>query len=149
MDHVFKEIIYLIILICKNVGGIIIREAIFKVADEKDWGFINGVHGLGINRNVAKLITYLKDVEESSSRDIEMATDLRQPEVSIAMGTLRDMGWISERDVKGSGKGRPTKIYALRATIEEIVEHYETEKNRESARTIEAIQRLKELSLAL
>jgi predicted transcriptional regulator len=95
------------------------------VADEKDWAFINGLQSLGANRNAAKLITYLKDVEEGSSRDIEMATDLRQPEVCVAMGILRDMGWISERDVKGIGKGRPQKIYALRATIEEILEHYE------------------------
>lgn len=116
------------------------------MADEKDWEFINGLQILGVNRSVAKLITYLKDVEKGSSRDIEIATDLRQPEVSIAMGTLRDMGWLSERDVKGSGKGRPHKIYALRATIEEIIEHYEAEKNQESVRTIMAIQRLKELS---
>jgi predicted transcriptional regulator len=119
------------------------------VADEKDLEFINGLQGLGINRNVAKLITYLKKVDEGSSRDIEMATGMRQPEVSIAMGTLRNMKWISERGVKGIGKGRPTRIYALRATIEEIVEHYEAEKNQESARTIEAIHRLKELSPAL
>jgi len=116
------------------------------VADEKDWAFINGLQSLGLNRNAAKLITYLKEVEEGSSRDIERFTDLRQPEVSIAMGTLRDMGWISERDGKGIGKGRPQKIYALRATIEEIIEHYEAERIKESTRTIEAIQRLKELS---
>jgi predicted transcriptional regulator len=119
------------------------------VADEKDWEFINGLQGLGVNRNVAKLITYLKEVEEVSSRDIEMAMDLRQPEISIAMRTLRSMEWLSERDVKGSGKGRPTKIYALRPTIEEIIEHFVAEKNQESAKTVEAIQRLKELSPVL
>jgi predicted transcriptional regulator len=37
----------------------------------------------------------------------------------------------------------------LRVTIEEIIKHYETEKNQESTRTIEALQRLKELSSAL
>ena len=119
------------------------------MADEKDWEFINGLQGLGINRNVAKLITYLKDVDEGSSRDIEIATDLRQPEVSIAMRTLRTKGWLSEHDVKSPGKGRPMKIYALRATIDEIIEHYEAEKTQESGRTIEAIQRLKELSSVL
>jgi predicted transcriptional regulator len=55
---------------------------------------------------------------------------------------------LSEHDVKGSGKGRPQKVYALRATIEEIIEHYEAEKKQESSRTIDAIQRLKELSSA-
>jgi predicted transcriptional regulator len=116
------------------------------VADEKDMEFIEGLKSLGVNRNVAKLITYLKDVDEGSSRDIEIATDLRQPEVSIAMRTMRSMGWLSEHEVKSPGKGRPMKIYALRATIEEIIEHYEAEKKQESAQTIEAIQRLKELS---
>ena len=119
------------------------------MADEKDLEFIEGLQSLGINRNVSKLITYLKDVENSSSRDIEIATGMRQPEVSIAMGTLRNMGWISERDVKIPGKGRPMKIYALRATIEEIVKHYESEKNSEATKTMQAIQMLKELSPAL
>jgi predicted transcriptional regulator len=130
----------------KNAGGIIVREVTIKVADEKDFEFAEVLQSLGVNRNVAKLITYLKEVDEGSSRDIEMATGMRQPEVSVAMGTLRDMGWLSEHEFKNPGKGRPQKIYALRATIEEIIEHYEAEKNQESARTIEAIQRLKELS---
>jgi predicted transcriptional regulator len=38
------------------------------------------------------------------------------------------------------------KIYALRATIEEIIGHYEAEKTQESARSTEAIQRLKEIA---
>jgi predicted transcriptional regulator len=112
--------------------------------------FIEGLQSLGINRNVAKLVTYLKDVDECSSKDIEVATGLRQPEVSIAMRPLREQGWISERDVRnpGMGKGRPKKFFSLSTTIEEIIEHYEAERNQESARTIEAIQKLKELSSA-
>jgi predicted transcriptional regulator len=117
------------------------------VANKKDWALIEGLHSLGVNRNVASLITYLKNVKEGSSRDIERFTSMRQPEVSIAMRTLREMGWISERDVRSPGVGgRPMKMYALHATIEEILEHYEAKKNQESTRTIEAIQRLKELS---
>ena len=129
----------------KIVGGTIIREATINVADETDWAFVEGLRSLGVDRNVARSITYLKDVKEGSAKDIEMATGLRQPEVSIAMRTLREMGWISEHEVKNSGKGRPMKIYAMLVTIEEIIEHYEAEKNQESARTFEAIQRLKKL----
>ena len=73
----------------QSVGGIIIRETTINVADEKDMEVIEGLRCLGINRNVAKLITYLSNVKESSSRDIEIATGLRQPEVSIAMRPLR------------------------------------------------------------
>lgn len=112
--------------------------------------FVEGLLSLGVNKNVASLTTCLKNVKKGSSKDIEMFTGLRQPEVSVAMGTLRNMGWISEDEFKNTGKGggRPLKIYALRAAVEEIIGHYEAEKNQESARTIEAIQRLKELSSA-
>jgi predicted transcriptional regulator len=97
---------------------------------------------------VACVITFLKDQNERSSRDIEVATGLRQPEVSIAMQTLRERNWLTEHEIKSSGKGRPLKIYALRATIDEIINYCETEKSREFVRTSEAIQRLKELNSA-
>ncbi len=99
-------------------------------------------------RNVASIIIYLIEAKEGSSRNIEMATGLRQPEVSIATKTLREMGWITEHDVKGNGKGRPLKIYSMRTGIDEIIRYYKEQKSQEAAKTIEAIQRLKELSSA-
>jgi predicted transcriptional regulator len=107
-----------------------------------------GLESVGMKRTVACVITFLRDQNERSSKDIETATGLRQPEVSIAMQTLRERNWLAEHDIKSSGKGRPLKIYALRATIDEIINYCEAEKNRESARISEAIQRLKELSSA-
>jgi predicted transcriptional regulator len=114
--------------------------------DEKDLEFVDLLLKLGVNRNVARVVAYLKNVKESTSREIELGSELRQPEVSIAMRTPRERGWISEREVKGPGKGRPTRIYALSTPIEEIVKCYEEETRSESARSMEAIQRLRELS---
>ena len=129
----------------KATEGNIIRNVIIKVADEKDLEFVQGMESLGMNRNVARLITYLKEVEEGSSRDIETATGLRLPEVSIAMRTLRQNNWVTERDVKTEGKGRPMKIYKLSVHIEEIIKHYEEVKNSESAQAMGSIQRLREM----
>ena len=129
----------------KAKEGNIIRNVIIKVADEKDLEFVQGLESLGMNRNVAGLITYLKEVKEGSSRDIETATGLRQPEVSIAMRTLRQNNWVNERDVKTEGKGRPMKIYKLSVGIEEIIKHYEEVKNNESAQAMGSIQRLREM----
>jgi len=95
---------------------------------------------------VAALITYLANANEATSREIEMGTNLRQPEVSIGMRTLRNNNWIEERDVKVDGKGRPMKIYKLGVPIEEIIKHYEEEKNSEAAKTMQAIQRLKDIT---
>jgi predicted transcriptional regulator len=109
----------------KSVGGSIIRDVTIKVADEKDMEFVQGLQSLGINRNVASVITYLKNANEGSTKDIEVATGMRQPEVSIAMQILRERKWITERNVKLENKGRPMTFYALRSTIDEIIKHYE------------------------
>jgi predicted transcriptional regulator len=136
----------MIMIFVKSVGGSIIRDVTIKVADEKDLEFVQGLESLGMKRTVACVITFLKDQKERSSRDIEVATGLRQPEVSIAMQTLRERGWITENEIKSNGKGRPLKTYALSVTINEIIKYYEEEKSREAARTSEAIEKLKELS---
>ena len=91
------------------------------------------------------MITYLANTDEVTSREIEMGTDLRQPEVSIGMRTLRNNNWIEEHDIKAEGKGRPMKIYKLGVPIGEIIKHYEEEKNSEAAQNMKSIQRLKDI----
>ena len=132
----------------KNAGGSIIKNVTIKISDKRDVEFVQGLQNLGMKRTVACVITFLKDQTEGSSWDIETATFLNQPEVSMAMRTLREKGWLKEHEIKSNGKGRSLKIYALRATIDEIINYYEAEKSMKSARTSEAIQRLKELSSA-
>ena len=100
---------------------------------------------IGLKRNVAKVLTYLAGVEEATSREIEMGSDLRQPEVSIAMREIRKLDWISERDEKNPGKGRPYRIYKLNRSLPEIVDYLETEKARESEQIMKQIERLKAL----
>ena len=127
--------------------GIIMKQSTVKVLDEKDLDIIDALRSVNVPRNVATLITFLANMDEaSSSREIEMATNLRQPEVSIAMRTLRNNNWVEEREVKTEGKGRPMKIYTLSVPIEEIIKHYEDMKNSETARNMQAIQRLKEIT---
>jgi predicted transcriptional regulator len=121
------------------------KESTVKILDDKDMEFVETLRSLDVPRNVATLITFLANVDEASSREIEMGSDLRQPEVSIAMRTLRENNWIEEKEIKREGKGRPMKVYALRATINDIIKHFEEEKLHESAQAMESIQRLKQL----
>ena len=136
----------MIMIFVRSVGGSIIRDVTIKVADKKDLEFMLGLESLGMKRTVACVITFLKDQNERYLKDIEKATRLSQPEVSKVMQTLRERDWLTEHYIKSNGKGRPFKIYALKATIDEIINYYEMEKNRESTKAIESIQRLKELS---
>jgi len=100
---------------------------------------------IGLKRNVAKVLTYLAGVAEATSREIEIGSDLRQPEVSIAMREIRKLDWIVERDEKNPGKGRPYRIYTLNKSLPEIVDYLEMEKSKESERIMRQIEKLKSL----
>ena len=114
--------------------------------DEKDLKFVEALRSINVPRNVATMITYLTNTDEVTSREIEMGTNLQQPEVSIVMRTLRENNWVNERDGKVGGKGRPMKIYKLGVPIGEIIKHYEEEKNSEAAQNMKSIQRLKDIT---
>jgi predicted transcriptional regulator len=126
-----------------KTGGVTIIESAVKVLDEKEQELVEALEAVGVRRNVAAIIVYLKDLDEATSRDIEKGSGLRQPEVSIAMRTLREMRWIAEREVKGSGKGRPMRLYRLIMPIDDIIGYYEEKKRSESAQAMQSIQRLK------
>ena len=107
---------------------------------------IEALEAVGVRRNMATIIVYLTDLEEATSRDIEKGSGLRQPEVSIAMNTLREKGWIAERDKKKEERGRPPKLYKLTVSIDDIIGYYEEEKRNESSRAMQFIEKLKEMS---
>ncbi len=125
------------------------RQFSVKVLDDDDREFVEVLRDLGIPRNVASMITYLANVQEATSREIEIGSNLRQPEVSIAMRTLRNNDWVEEREIKKDGKGRPMKVYRLTISLEDIIRHFEDEKKRESTKVMENIDRLKDLSRKL
>jgi predicted transcriptional regulator len=124
------------------------KQTTIKVLDDRDLEFIEALKNLNVSRKLASLITYLAGIPEASSRDIEVGTNLRQPEVSIAMRTLRRNNWVEEHDIKTKGKGRPMKVYKLSVPIDSIIQHYEEERKQESAQAMISIQRLRELSTA-
>lgn len=125
------------------------REAVVGALNDDQLEMANILRRLGVQINVAKLITYLAAAGESTSREIEMGAGLRQPEVSIAMRTLRRENWVREHDVKTEGKGRPHKVYALTTPLDEIIRLIEEDKRKDSAQTIESVQKLRALATTL
>ncbi len=117
-----------------------------KILDEDDHIFIDTLRNLGMSRNVATTMAYFMNVDEASSREIEISTGLRQPEVSLAMRLMHIQSWISVRSEKKPGKGRPVKIYSLAAPVDEIISYYEEKIYKESQATISAIKKLKVMS---
>jgi len=85
----------------------------------------------GLHRNLAKVIAYLSNVKRAKAKEIERYADLRQPEVSLTMKTLKERKWVREREVKREGKGRPLKEYELIVDLKDIVRELVDTRRRE------------------
>jgi predicted transcriptional regulator len=99
---------------------------------------------IGIKRNVSKVLVYLANTPEATSRDIERGTDLRQPEVSIAMAAMMEQKWVESRENKAENKGRPVKIYKLALPINEIMDNIERNKRNEANNQLKMIKQLRD-----
>jgi len=99
----------------------------------------------GMSKNLAKTLIFLTKKEETTSVEIEKATGLRQPEVSIAMQELRRRRWVTKRDIKKEGKGRPVHSYRLAKPISTIIASIEKEERKKIAKIEKNIERLKQL----
>ncbi|MFP4655225.1 MAG: transcriptional regulator protein [Methanohalobium sp.] len=116
-----------------------------NILDENDYKFIDTLKSLGMSRNVATALTYLSNVKRASSQEIEMCTGLRQPEVSVAMRTMRDNNWINIYNKKTAGKGRPTKIYELNTPLEGVIKQYEQKILKKNQEALSATNKLKSM----
>ena len=109
---------------------------------EKEEEFVNLLIEIGMRRTVAKVLVFLANVDEATSRDIERGTDLRQPEVSIAMNYMFERDWLKNRESKAMSKGRPVKIYSLSKPVEKIFDSIEREKNQEVKNQLALIKKM-------
>ncbi len=88
---------------------------------KKDENLAELITKAGVPKNIAKALVFIAKRNETTSIEIEQATGLRQPEVSIAMQELRVRKWVEKRDVKKEGKGRPVHSYKLSSPLSSIV----------------------------
>ncbi|MGD0057531.1 MAG: ArsR family transcriptional regulator [Methanomassiliicoccales archaeon] len=113
---------------------------------KKDETLVDLLISTGMSKNVAKTLAFLRKKNETTSVEIEISTALRQPEVSIAMQELRRRKWVTKRDIKKEGKGRPIHAYRLAISFEKIVEMMEKEERKRIERIESNIHQLKQLA---
>lgn len=100
----------------------------------------------GMPKNISKALIFIARRNETTSVEIEKATGLRQPEVSIAMQELRRRRWVEKRDIKKIGKGRPVHSYKLSVPFPEIVDFICRQETDRIKQTEENLKRLKQLT---
>ncbi|HJH31095.1 MAG TPA: transcriptional regulator [Methanosarcinaceae archaeon] len=123
-----------------------ISEQVMMMGDN-EFEMVELLRKLNMTRPVALTLACLSNLSELTSREIEMTSGLRQPEVSIAMRHLNKYNWVNIREEKKTeGKGRPIKLYKLVVPLEDIIKTIEDEIILENKVVLENIQRLKNLS---
>ena len=120
------------------------QKTVYKLDNDDGRAIQLFVH-LGMPKNLAKTLLYISQFDECKCADVEQGTDMRQPEVSIAMQELRRRGWVKKRDLKKEGKGRPVHIYNATAHLSEILNVFEQEKLKEVENVKNDISALKNI----
>lgn len=116
-----------------------------KQLDEKDEEIADALISLGMSRNAALTLAYMQNSNSATSLELERSARLRQPEVSIVMGQLKERDWINEWEEKKPGKGRPYKIYSLKVGFNDIIAQLENQQRKAVDEAQVKIEKLREM----
>ncbi len=115
------------------------------IFSEKDEEIATIFKAVGLKTNTSRVLVMFLKGFDLTSREVERCTDLRQPEVSIAINDLIKRQWVRVTRHITENKGRPIKIYALSLTTDEIIDQIEEEIRTDYSRQIESIERVRVL----
>jgi predicted transcriptional regulator len=118
-------------------------KTLMKQIDEKNEEIVDTLISLGMSRPIARVLSYLKNGNEVTTVELERATELHQPEVSIAAKDLKERGWLNEREEKKPGKGRPHKVYSLKVGFNKIIAELERQQRKAVDEARMRIERLR------
>ena len=123
------------------------KELSIQVMGDREHEISDLLQSLELSKIVSKTVACLANTAEMTSRELEAAAGIRQPEVSAAMRVLRAKEWVVEREEKKKlGKGRPVKVYRLNILLRDIVETLEKEKISSEKEMMSDLGRLRELA---
>jgi predicted transcriptional regulator len=132
-------------------SGLAIMDEAPIVLGSNEYEMMELFRKLNISRPIALTLTCLVKGKVITSQEIEILTRLRQSEVSIAMRYLHKNNWIEvSEEKKSAGKGRPTKLYRLTVSVNQIVSVIEEKTLAESRlllRNIETLKKICDISL--
>ncbi len=118
-------------------------EKTIQLFTEKEEVFVNLLIKIGTKQTIAKALVFLANVKVATSREIERGTDLRQPEVSLAIKYMDERGWIKSNEIPSDKKGRPVRNYALAIPIPDIMTAIEKQKKAEANNQLALIKKMR------
>ncbi len=112
---------------------------------DTDIEIIDILSDVGLKSGEARVLVVLFKGYDLTSRELERISDLRQPEVSIAINQLIKRKWVYVTSHITEKKGRPVKVYSLQRSIDEILDEIKGDIEGDYRRKIEVIERVRVL----
>jgi predicted transcriptional regulator len=107
---------------------------------------IDALSTAGMPKGIARTLAFITTNEDwATSKDIEHATRLRQPEVSIAVRDLADRGWVERDSLKRESKGRPICIYRMAADLSKVYKAIEATERKKTAAVEANLKNIRQL----
>lgn len=97
---------------------------------------------LGLERKVTLCLLSINTLKEATSKQIEKAAGLKQPEVSKGLRTLMECDFIYREIIKKRQRGRPQNVYHMKKSAAEIVKILEKRNEKEFDRKKRAAEDL-------
>ena len=82
---------------------------------------VNLLISLGVSHNIAKTLLCLHKHGPSKSIELQRWCGLRQPDVSIAINRLKELGVVNIVPLNNKGRGRPSHVYELAMPLNEAM----------------------------
>mgnify|MGYP001177111489 FL=1 len=101
---------------------------------------------LGVELNTAKTLICLHLNGPSKSIEIQSSCNLRQPDVSIAISKLSNLGILRIVTSPGKARGRPSSIYELAVPLNEAILPFKNKASERMSIIENQLSRLSELT---
>ena len=114
--------------------------------DEMDNEIVNILTRIGMARNTAKVFVAIKELDTPDTKQIMQFTDIMQPQISVAVRQLIDMGYVESKTEQTENRGRPISYFLLKKSMPEIINDIEMLVQERINTEKQNIERLKELT---
>ena len=89
--------------------------------DEKDNEIVNILTRTGMARNTSKVFVAIKELNNPDTKQMMQFTGIMQPQISVAVRQLIDMGYVESKTEQTENRGRPISYFSFCVPIEDIL----------------------------
>jgi len=119
---------------------------ISSITDSESREMIDLLISLGVNHNIAKTLICLSKHGPTKSIELQRCCELRQPDVSIAISRLSELGVVSTVPMNTKGRGRPSHVYQLAMPLDEALVPFRKQASERLKLIQDQLSRLSELA---